>query len=100
MAELRVGLRILTIILITIQCSIKAGSIDEIDITDLRKETESLSKNTEIKNNQRLNVIYVTPWTDSKEIVVKYANKIDILIPCWFELKPERLNSKYHTQVT
>lgn len=77
-----------------------ATSQDQYTSLDFKKEIESQPKNTETKNNKKLNVIFFTPWTESKEMVINYAKKIDIFIPCWFDLKPEKFNDKYHTQVS
>lgn len=74
-------------------------SKDLYESSDFKKEIESGPKNTQSKNNNKLNVIFLTPWTESKKLVLDYIKKIDILIPCWFDLKPEKFNDKYHTQV-
>ena len=66
-----------------------------IDGTSTKCET---SDKKEFKN---INLAYITPWNkNGQDLVLTNAKKIDLLAPCWFELKPETLNGKFNIKVT
>jgi len=52
------------------------------------------------KKNNKINLVYFTPWNNQgEEMIVKYAKKLDIFSPVWFDLKPELLDKKYNTNI-
>lgn len=79
-------------------------SAEKIDSATFLKEVEALDENIEarnVKNNSGINAVFITPWEKAgMEAAKKYAKKIDIIIPTWFELKPEVLHGSYNTQVS
>lgn len=55
----------------------------------------------ELKNNNKINLAYFTPWNKEGEFFVKkFAKKLDIISPVWFDLKPEILQGEYNTNVS
>ncbi len=63
-------------------------------------EISKIGSNLSTKNNSKINLVYFTPWNKKgSELVLKYAKKIDIVSPVWFDLKPEVLQGKYNTNV-
>ena len=69
-------------------------------VKDLIEETKSVCLNSEKKAFNKINLSYITPWNkEGQELALNNANKIDILSPCWFELKPETLHGKFNIKV-
>ena len=33
------------------------------------------------------------------DLALKYINKLDIIVPCWFEIKPEILHGKFNSMI-
>lgn len=83
------------IIFLLISCSYCQETVD-----DLFEETKSKCVNSEKKEFNKINLSYITPWNkEGQELALTNANKIDILSPCWFELKPETLHGKFNIKV-
>lgn len=72
-----------------------------IKFEDYHKEISSKGVNENTKNNKKgINLVYFSPWNKEGEAyVTKYAGKLDIISPVWFDLKPENLQGKYNTNV-
>lgn len=69
-------------------------------IKDLIEETSRSCVNNDNKAFNKINLSYITPWNkEGQELALTNANKIDILSPCWFELKPETLHGKFNIKV-
>lgn len=69
-------------------------------INDIIKETKTSCINSDKKEFPKINLSYITPWNkEGLDLALANANKIDLLSPCWFELKPETLNGKFNIKV-
>lgn len=67
---------------------------------DFYGEISRVGTDKETKHNSKISLVYFTPWNKKgSELVVKYAKKIDIVSPVWFDLKPEVVQGKYNTNV-
>jgi len=52
------------------------------------------------KDFSKVTLAYLTPWNKGgEEFALKNAKVIDIVSPCWFELKPETLNGKFNIKI-
>ena len=66
-------------------------------IKDIIDETKATCTNSNKKEFKKINLSYITPWNkEGLDLALTNANKIDLISPCWFELKPETLNGKFN----
>ena len=69
-------------------------------IKDIIDETKATCTNSNKKEFKKINLSYITPWNkEGLDLALTNANKIDLISPCWFELKPETLNGKFNLKV-
>ncbi len=74
--------------------------VSKISFKEYYSEISKVGSDKITKNNKKINLVYFTPWNKKGgEYVVKYAKKIDIVSPVWFDLKPEVVQGKYNTNV-
>ena len=67
---------------------------------DFVKELVNSGKNISLKKSNGINLVYFTPWNkEGKDLALKYSEKIDIVSPVWFDMKPETLQGQYNTLV-
>ena len=65
----------------------------------IEESTTKCDKNEE-KQFDKLTLAYITPWNKGgADYALKNAKKIDIISPCWFDLKPETLHGKFNVKV-
>lgn len=68
---------------------------------DYYEEITRIGTDKETKHNLKISLVYFTPWNKKgSEMVIKYAKKVDIASPVWFDLKPEIVQGKYNTNVS
>ena len=69
-------------------------------IKEFLASTSAKCENTDKKEFKNINLAYITPWNKNGiDLVLSNAKKIDLLSPCWFDLKPETLNGQFNIKV-
>lgn len=85
--------------IIIILCVLSCFKFQE-TVKDIIDEASSTCINSDRKIFPKINLSYITPWNKvGQDLALTNANKIDLLSPCWFELKPETLNGKFNIKV-
>ena len=69
-------------------------------LSEMKDQSEAICEDPEVKKFSLTTLGYITPWNDNGIfIALKYANKFDIISPCWFLLKTEIFNGKFNVKV-
>lgn len=70
-----------------------------IDMTEFLEIFNKIPTETD-KCSSKISLAYITPWNKrANQLIAKYINKFDLVVPVWFDLKPEEIKSKYNTNI-